>query len=1205
MAQDQCPSTKGHKTPNAEARELATVAGRVSGTGASGPMKAWRSPEEFADAPEFRDWVEREFPAGASELEHNTRRDFVKLMGASLALAGAATIPGCRRPDHKIMSYSSEVPEEVIPGTPLFFATSFPLPGGGAEGLVVETHTGRPTKVEGNPLHPISQGASSAWAQASVLGLYDPDRLKFPVFNNPARGRLDATWDDFRAWQGEHFAKFDATRGSGLAFVVDRVSSPTRDAMKARVMERWPDAMWVSWDPVADETGLEGARAAFGQPQAELLSLDKAKVLLTLDRDVVQHEPGALVNARGMSAARRVMHSGDAMSRVYSVESTVTLTGGMADHRLALASSRIPAFAVALAQKLGESVPAIAAMARDLAAPTGEDIDAEFVEAVAEDLLAHRGEGLIVAGRTQPGAVRALVHGLNEALGNTGTTVSYRPLTGDAAESPAAWMRTLTRSMAAGAIDTLVVVGANPVYDTPNEIGFEAAMAQVNTTVTLSVAMNETEALSTWSLNGQHPLESWGDTEANDGTIAPIQPMIAPIYDPAMSEVEFLALLAGEENPDGYELVRAEWSRRLNGLSGDSFETAWRRALHNGVLPGTTDPGDQPSVNAAAVTRAVASLRVPAAPSEGDLEVVFTTGQLRDGRYANLSWLQELPHDATRVVWDNPVLMSPKTARDLGVWAYDDPNDVYTGRQIPKARMAVVSVNGTPMELPAWVCPGMPDGTLALELGYGRTKAGAIADGVGFDVTRVRPGGGVFVARGATCERGRGRYQIVSTQNHWSLEGRETIIREADKPAWDKYGDELKVKPDPIYGEPVISLNFAERLGELSHTPENRSIYDNPYNNSPDAPDAENLTKDHLGRPIPPQFSRGPQWGMTIDMSTCTGCGVCTIACQAENNIPVVGKREVAKGREMHWIRVDRYFLGDDLDHPEGLAYQPIACVHCENAPCEVVCPVNATVHDDEGLNAMVYNRCIGTRYCSNNCPYKVRRFNFFDYSQAKFKAGSPLTEAVGVEIPNENFIPPRLRKKLDEIQKMKMNPDVTVRGRGVMEKCTYCVQRINRARYELKLQDISPADMPDGFFQAACQQACPSQSIAFGNILDETSKVAEARKNGRSFGLLNYINTRPRTNHLLRVRNPNPKLRKPYDEPFHHGKHDDHGDGHGSDHGHDHGDGHSSDHGSDHGEAHSAATKRRTLKLPVLGEVATVPTAQDLLMKQATGGLA
>jgi len=450
--------------------------------------------------------------------------------------------------------------------------------------------------------------------------------------------------------------------------------------------------------------------------------------------------------------------------------------------------------------------------------------------------------------------------------------------------------------------------------------------------------------------------------------------------------------------------------------------------------------------------------------------------------------------------------------------------------------MARLSVGGRSVEVPVWVMPGLADGVVQVMLGYGRRVGGAVAAGVGVDVYPIRTTESMHWARGATLARIRGRYEIASTQNHWSLEGRDAIVRQLDKPAWDKHSAKgVKPKPDKIYGsigpwgEDPQELNVAEKLGELSHTPSNIGIYVNPMNATRTDPDFEAREFNRaLNRDMPPAFAQGPQWGMTIDMSTCTGCGVCTVACSAENNIPVVGKREVAKGRAMTWIRVDRYFTGDDLNSPEQMLHQPVACVHCENAPCEVVCPVNATVHGPEGTNDMVYNRCIGTRYCSNNCPYKVRRFNFFDYGQARFNGGWVAEEETGFRPKNINFIPPRLREQVNEISKMRMNPDVTVRSRGVMEKCTYCIQRINRAKFEMKLQRADR--IPDGFVQSACQQACPTGAITFGDILDESSRVTKERSQQRSYLLLGYLNTRPRTSHMLRVNNPNPRLREPVD---------------------------------------------------------------------------
>lgn len=1179
-------------SPDTARREPARV---NAGNGAAPPY--WRSFEEFADSGEFRDFLEREFPAGASELAGSSRRDFMKLMGASVALAGAATIPGCRRPEHKILPYSREVPEDVIPGKPLYYATSMPLPGGGAEGLIVETHEGRPTKIEGNPLHPINRGKSSVWSQASILGLYDPDRLKNPKYKNPARGRLDASWDDFLAWSREHFAAYRNNGGEGLVFLVDKKSSPTRDAVRDRLLKTFPRAAWFAYDAGEAEGATRGAVLAFGRPGREIFRLANARVIVSLDRDFVAQEPAALVNAREFASTRAVMTTQDEMSRLYVVESGFSQAGSSADHRLRVAPSRIGAYAIALARAIAERLgdAGLSAAVRGASFEAGPDIDQRFIDAVADDLVAaaNRGHSAIMAGESQPAEVHAIVHAINAALGNVGNTVTYCGISDEEAMSSAASIAAVADLLGSGRATTLVCVGVNPAYDAPADLDFASRMTRA-TTITLSLDANETESISTWSLNGTHYLESWGDTVAADGTLAPIQPMIAPLYAPAMSEIEFLALLAGDERPDGYELVRATWQAGM----GSGFEKAWRRALHDGVAP---SPGRMPEpwrADMAKIGSALATYQVAAAPTQNALDLRFVVGHVYDGRFANYAWLQELPDHATKVVWDNPALVSPATARALGLepvgYSEGDPSEMYTKPKYPHARMATLSVGGRSMDVPVWILPGMADNTVLLPLGYGRRVCGHVggneADPVGFDTNRVRDSRAGRTVRGVTLARSSGTYLIASTQNHWSMEGRTAIVRAVDLAAWKKYGDQPPaVEHDHIYAENSKELSFAERLGELSHTPPNISIYANPFNASKVDPKPG------------ARYSRGPQWGMTVDLSTCTGCGACTIACQSENNIPVVGKKETAKGREMHWIRVDRYFIGEEFDSPEAMYNQPVLCVHCENAPCETVCPVNATVHGTEGTNDMAYNRCIGTRYCANNCPYKVRRFNFFDYGVTKFNGayyGQDMMPGGGPS--NVNLIPPRLREKLDEISRMRMNPDVTVRSRGVMEKCTYCIQRINAARIESKLQNLP--GIPDGFFNVACAQACPSNSITFGDILDETSRVTRNRENQRSYMLLGYLNTRPRTSHMVRVSNPNPVLRAPVEDPFHHG-HGEHGHGHEGSGEHGHSDPHKrppTPHDShrdiDHGEGHSYFDKRKrraddgyALSLRVLGPGAGV----------------
>jgi molybdopterin-containing oxidoreductase family iron-sulfur binding subunit len=1132
---DQCPSTtKGEKKLPSKA-ELALLT-RSAGTLNGKPL--WRSAEEVADTPEFREFLHREFPSGASELsqsEGETRRDFLKLMGASLALAGAATVPGCRQPDHKIMPYSKEVPEEIIPGKPLYYATSFPRPDGGAEGLLVETHEGRPTKIEGNPLHPINQGKCSTWALASIMGMYDPERLKFPVYNNPKRGRVEATWDDFRTWSADHFKTYDASGGEGLAFICDKKSSPSRQASIAQLRDRFKKATWVSYSPTEATGATEGSRMAFGKPMREVLNISKEKtrVILTLDRDFLYHEAGEIPNSRQFASARLVLHTKDDMSRLYSVESAFTLTGAQADHRLCLSPSRVTAFVVELAKFMLPRVSqpgaeGLSTALSGLTVPAGKDLDRRFLEECAKDLLdaSNRGRSLILAGDSQPPEVHALVIALNAALGNIGQSVGYVAMTEEEAAPSLAQIGALATDMKAGKIKTLVCIGTNPVYDAPADTDFAALFAKVPTTICLSVESTETAATSTWSLNAAHYLESWSDTLSLDGTLAPIQPMIAPLYEPAMSDLELISYLANKDaaaKVDGYEIVRGNWKKTLGG----DFDRLWRRALHDGVVAGTGIKPEAPSVNYGAVATGVSRL---AGKGADGIEVVWYVSHVHDGRYANCSWLHELPEVGTRTVWDNPVLMSPKTAEALNLtpeaYTHSDPNSIYYKNNYPYAKLASVKVGGNTVTAPVWILPGMADNVLLLAFGYGRESAGVVADGVGVNMFKARASsvvaaGGRY-AQGATIERAPGEHMIASTQNHWSMEGRTSIVRAQDIQRFKKFGDSVQDTMDEY--DQKKTLNFAEQLGELAHTPANRSIYENPYNKS-------------QGNAAPGSvYSTGPQWGMTIDQTTCTGCGACTIACQGENNIAVVGKKEVAKGREMHWIRVDRYYTGE-VDSPEAMLHQPVACVHCENAPCETVCPVNATIHGPEGINYMTYNRCIGTRYCANNCPYKVRRFNFFDYGVTKFNGNYFGKEIIDTVAPdrggitgsgehnkvNPNLIPPRLRQKLDEISRMQKNPDVTVRSRGVMEKCSYCIQRINAARIETKLANLP--GIPEGFFQTACQQACPSNSIVFGDTLNKDSQVSKMKNNARSYQLLGYINTRPRTSHMVRLMNPNENL--------------------------------------------------------------------------------
>ncbi|MBO6513746.1 MAG: TAT-variant-translocated molybdopterin oxidoreductase [Phycisphaerales bacterium] len=1145
---DQCPSTKNTIDIPEELPPMGTVSGR----------KYWRSIEEYSSTPEFKELLEREFPVDASIMDDTSRRSFLKVMGASMALAGAATIPGCRRPDRKILPYAREAPEEIIPGRPLFFATGLALPGGGAEGLLVESHTGRPTKIEGNPLHPNNQGKSSAFAQASLLDLYDPDRLKYPIYKNPTRGRLDATWDDFDLWANEHFAKFDRTRGKGLAFIIDEKSSAVRDIARIRINQRWPEAEFVSWDPAQSVGHIGGSRHLFGAPHWARYNLAQAKRIVAVGEGQLDQGPEALRLTRELTATRKVRTYEDEMSRLYAIESKPSGIGVMADHRFRVSPTQQNNFVVALAKAVMSKTAGLAGALPDTEV---QGISASEIQAIADDLFEHRGHAVVIPSDDLSAEAWALCQSINETLqAKDNGIVEFFPMVQSNPAPSSRMMQRLTGMMKSGAIDTLVCLDTNPLYDAPGSVDFADAFSKVNHTITLSVGNSETAAASTWSLNGTHFLEAWDIVYGIDGQLSITQPLIAPLYDPARSQIEFIQgiLNAGNENataPEGYSIVK-DTLRNFMGLGESEIDKVWKASLHNGVVAGTIRPASTASLNTERPINLIRDNGVAKAPGQNHLDVQFYTDRYNIGQLANNPWLQELPEFGTSVVWDNPLLLSPRTAKALGVLpehTHLDEYDPYTKQQMPQAQLVDITLDGRTVTMPAWILPGMADNTVAIKLGYGRTNSGRVGNDVGFNSYDIKVLTGMITS-GAKIKKASGTYTIASTQNHWSMEGRDTIVRAMDKKWFDKYAKKgNKEIPDKIYGkfndEAVSSLNVAEQLGELSHTPANISAYVNPQN--------ESRTDAAPGS----QFSKNPQWGMSIDMNACTGCNTCTVACQSENNIPVVGKSEVAKGREMAWIRIDRYFTGDDLNNPDEIFNQPIACVHCENAPCETVCPVNATTHGPEGTNDIAYNRCIGTRYCANNCPYKVRRFNFFDYAPTKFNGGldpnyttvgasEKFEETVGQDRTfNQNLIPPRLRKKLDEISKMKFNPDVTVRSRGVIEKCTYCIQRVNQARQDVKVQGIwtekdQIAPVPDGFFQVACQQACPADAIAFGDILDPNSRVTSERDSHRTYALLGYLNTRPRTTHMMRVRNPNPAIRV-YDlhDPLDHsgGHHDGH----------------------------------------------------------------
>ncbi len=1035
----------------------------------------WRSLGELADTPEFREYLHREFPSGASELLETDRRAFLKVMGASLALAGA-TLSGCRRwPQEKIAPFAHRPPGRV-PGSTQFYATALERQGVG-QALLVTAYDGRPIKVDGNPEHPISRGASDALAQASVLDLYDPDRCR-SVLHKAGPDRRRATWGEFESWASGHFAGLAAARGEGLAILSEATSSPTLARLRKRFTERFPRAAWYEWEPLNNDNELAGSISAFDRPYRTQLSLDKARVIVSLDSDFLIDHPAAVKLTRDFAAGRRAEGPDPAMNRLYVFESAFSLTGANADHRETLRSADVAVVAGLLAKRLVPDMrPASMSAGRrfDEAKPADIDLDPAVLDRVVADLESNRGKSVLVAGPRQPAEVHALVHLLNEQLGNLGNTVGYTepPQT----QSHLASISALVRGMDAGTVGTLLILGPNPVYDAPADLEFGRRLAGVANTVRLGIHDDETGHACTWQLPQAHFLESWSDTRCWDGTYSVGQPIIEPLFG-GRSAAELLALLMGETDTAGYGLVKRTFA---SDVRDGANEKVWRRALHDGFVPQSVE-FRSPKVKRSNFPLLADDLWQRWSPAaEGTFEAVFARDfSVLDGRFANNGWMQELPDPITKLTWDNAVLIAPSAAHTLGVKTGDMVDVV-----MPDARTVKAA---------ALVLPGQHAGSVTLSLGYGRELPGPVAAGAGFDFYKLRTSQSMGYASGARVTRASGSYVLAITQDHHAVgtvgergtqERLPTLFREATL-------EEFRSNP-----------RFAEhRL----HVPHSLSLW------------TTDLMADAQYR-----------WGMTIDLSACTGCNACVVACQAENNIPVVGKDQVNRGREMHWLRVDRYFKGSDPDRPEATLLQPVPCMMCENAPCEQVCPVAATTHDRDGLNVMVYNRCVGTRYCSNNCPYKVRRFNFFDY-----QVRDPVREQRGILAVKPAYWE-RPQSDTHPLHQLQFNPEVTVRSRGVMEKCTYCVQRITDAKIQAKNAWVKMSDaekqadrrvaIRDGTFTTACAQACPAQAIVFGDLADPRSEVSARQDNPRLYEMLEELNTRPRTKYLARLRNPAPGL--------------------------------------------------------------------------------
>ncbi len=1006
--EDVCPSKKG----KADLDSLRAQINEANNNDAAGP-EYWRSLEELAGSPSFQEALHREFPKGASEwVDSVSRRGFLKVMGASMALAG---MTGCvRLPLEPIVPYVRQ-PEEVIPGRPTFYATAMTL-GGYASPLLVESHMGRPTKIEGNDQHPASLGGTDIFAQASILGMYDPDRSQSVMSMGDQR-----SWQAFLTAIRGPLSVQKGLQGAGIRILTPTISSPTLADQLRNFLKIYPQAKWHVYEPINRDNVLEGAKLAFGQPVETRYDFEKADVIVSLDADFLYAGfPGNVRYIRDF--AKRRNPDGN-MNRLYVIESTPTTTGAKADHRLPMRASSVETFARAVAEN-GE-----------LPEEHGGSL---LAHALMQDLESHRGSSLFIVGDHQSPAVHALAHAANARFGNVGKTVFYADPVDANPINQTESLKDLVTDIRAGKVDLLVILGGNPAYDAPADLDFANVLknGKIPMRVHLGLYQNETAELCQWHINQAHELEAWGDARAYDSTASIIQPLIAPLYN-GKSALEFVALLSGQSDATGYDLIRTYWQKQNSGGDFDSF---WRKSLHDGWIEGSAYAPKSVTAKSAIFSSSNSS---DAAANSVELNI-RRDPTIYDGQFSNNGWLQELPKPMTKLTWDNAILIGPKMAERL---------------QIKVEDVVELELNGKKVTGPVWIQAGQPDNSATVTLGYGRKRAGRVGTAQGFDAYALRTTAAPWIATGLQIRKTGETYKLASTQGYQSMDtpdgGHRPLVRETTLEEYRKQPN-FATEEEP---EPAPGLTLYK-----------------PY----------------------PYKEEDYAWGMAIDLNSCVGCNNCMLACQSENNIAVVGKEQTVIGRHMHWIRIDTYYQyhdqeARDRDNPKAF-FQPVPCMQCENAPCEVVCPVGATNHSSEGLNDMVYNRCVGTRYCSNNCPYKVRRFNFLLFQDW--------------ETPQ---------------YKMMRNPDVSVRSRGVMEKCTYCVQRINERRIDAEREDRK---INDSELQTACQQSCPAGAIIFGNINDPNSKVSKLKAQARNYSLLGELNTRPRTTYLAEVSNPNPELK-------------------------------------------------------------------------------
>ncbi|HEX3855217.1 MAG TPA: TAT-variant-translocated molybdopterin oxidoreductase [Polyangiaceae bacterium] len=1030
----------------------ASAASTSGSTGDVARPTYWKSLAELENSAEFREFATREFAAPLEQEPPNSpgRRRFMQIMGASMSLAG---LDACRWREDKILPQSRR-PEGTIPGNSKFFATAYEL-NGNAVGLHAASYDGRPIKLEGNPVHPDSLGATSAYQQATLLELYDPDRSD-SVVTRAGGARKPSSWEEFGKASAELLKAAQANGGAALRILSGRSSSPTLAEQKKKLGATFPQAKWVTFEPIAYDGARAGSVLAFGKAYRTHYAFEGAQVILTLDADVVHPTfPSGLANARAITKNR--VPDGGHMSRVYAIESAVTLTGGISDHRLALRSGAIKAVAALLDANISAKARPLPELGAAQDKPPAEFLKdekvAKFLDALSADLLANIGSSVVVPGEHQPAEVHAIAHRLNALLGNVNRTVFYTEDTDASETSDVAALKALTDELNAGKVDTLIILEGNPVFTAPADLAFGDALAKAKNSIHLSLYEDETSERSSWHLPAAHYLESWGDARGWDGTISIVQPLIEPLHG-GKSALELVAQLNGVTGS------ALDWVRATH--PSITAEHAWRNTLAAGVIAGSSNVRAQPTLKPLGKVALGENELTGVGGGNGKLELVFAIDpKIVDGRYANNAWLQELPESMTKLTWDNAVFVSPRTAKELGL---EDGDSV------------TLSVGSRQVTLLALIAPGHADGSLKITLGHGRTSAGHVGglvsdnvDPVGGNAYAVRTLENYEIANGVSVKsNGLVPYRVPTTQDVYTVGSIGQAGTQERLPELVREGTLEKLKNEP---------NFVKEIVE--HNP-------------------------LLSLWVPPVSYEGHKWGMAIDLNKCIGCSACVTACQAENNIPVVGKTNVAMGREMLWLRVDRYYRGTPED--AEVSFQPIPCQQCENAPCEQVCPVGATMHSREGLNEMTYNRCIGTRYCSNNCPYKVRRFNFFNYN----------LDTIGIT-PYTPTDDPKAKVKA-----MVFNPEVTVRSRGVMEKCTFCVQRIQNVK--IKAKNVKRT-IEDGEIRTACQQTCPADAIVFGDLNDPKARVTAQQALPRSYGLLEDLNNRPRVRYLARIKNPNPAL--------------------------------------------------------------------------------